>query len=64
MMALRQHISREGLTQGHAARMFGMTQPRVSDLIRGMIELFGLDSVVNMAVAAGLRVEIHVGQTA
>ena len=49
MMALKQHISREGLTQSQAAKVFGVTQPRVSDLIRGKIELFGLDSLVNMA---------------
>jgi len=64
MMALKEHISREGLTQGQAAKLFGVTQPRVSDLIRGKIELFGLDSLVNMAAAAGLRVEIRVGQEA
>jgi predicted XRE-type DNA-binding protein len=64
MMALKQHISREGLTQGQAAKVLGVTQPRVSDLIRGKIELFGLDSLVNMAAAAGLRVEMRVGQEA
>ena len=44
MMALKQHINREGLTQSQAAKVFGVTQPRVSDLIRGKIELFALDS--------------------
>ena len=39
---------------------FCMTQPRVSDLMRGKINLFGLDTLVNMAAAAGLRVEMHV----
>lgn len=60
MMALKEHIGREGLTQGQAAKVFGVTQPRVSDLIRGKIELFGLDSLVNMAAAAGLHVEMRV----
>jgi predicted XRE-type DNA-binding protein len=64
MIALKEHISREGLTQGQAAKVFGVTQPRVSDLIRGKIALFGLDSLVNMAVAAGLHVELRVGQAA
>jgi predicted XRE-type DNA-binding protein len=62
MIALKQHIAREGLTQSQAAKVFGVTQPRVSDLIRGKIDLFGLDSLVNMAVAAGLRVEMRVEQ--
>ena len=36
-----------------------MTQPRVSDLMRGKIDLFALDTLVNMAVAAGLQLELR-----
>lgn len=64
MMALKDHISEEGLSQAEAARLFGVTQPRVSDLMRGKIDLFGLDSLVNMASAAGLHVELRVGRAA
>ncbi|TSD90002.1 XRE family transcriptional regulator [Mycobacterium sp. KBS0706] len=64
MMALKDHISQEGLSQAEAARLFGVTQPRVSDLMRGKIDLFGLDSLVNMAAAAGLHMELHVGRAA
>jgi predicted XRE-type DNA-binding protein len=64
MMALKDHIARERLSQSQAAKMFGVTQPRVSDLMRGKIELFGLDSLVNMAAAAGLHVEMHVASAA
>jgi predicted XRE-type DNA-binding protein len=60
MMALKNHIAREGLSQAQAAQKFGVTQPRVSDMMRGKIELFGLDSLVNMAAAAGLHVEMRV----
>jgi predicted XRE-type DNA-binding protein len=60
MMALRGHIERAGLTQAEAAKLLGVTQPRVSDLVRGKINLFALDSLVNMAVAAGMQVEIRV----
>lgn len=59
MIELKQHIQRKGLTQAQAAKLFGVTQPRVSDLMRGKIDLFGLDTLVNMAAAAGLRVEMH-----
>ena len=55
MMALKAHMERVGLTQADAAKLFGVTQPRVSDLVRGKINLFGLDALVNMAAAAGLR---------
>ena len=64
MMALKDHIAGEGLTQGQAAKGFGVTQPRVSDLMRGKIGVFSLDTLVNMAVAAGLRVEMRVGVAA
>ena len=64
MMALKDHITREKLSQSQAAKMFGVTQPRVSDLKRGKIELFGLDSLVNMAAAAGLHVEMRVAHAA
>ncbi|WP_158814355.1 helix-turn-helix domain-containing protein [Methylocapsa sp. S129] len=64
MMALRERIVHEGLSQSQAAKLFGVTQPRISDLIRGKIDLFGLDTLVNMAVAAGLRIEMHVTEAA
>jgi len=64
MIALKDHITREGLSQSQAAKVFGVTQPRVSDLMRGKIELFGLDSLVNMLAAAGLQVEMHVAHAA
>jgi predicted XRE-type DNA-binding protein len=64
MIALKDRIAREGLSQSRAARLLGVTQPRISDLLRGKIELFGLDTLVNMAVAAGLRVEVHVTEAA
>lgn len=60
MTALKEHISRAHLSQSQAAKVFGVTQPRISDLTRGKVDLFGLDALVNMAATAGLRVEMHV----
>ncbi|MDZ7670956.1 MAG: XRE family transcriptional regulator [Gammaproteobacteria bacterium] len=64
MVALKDHIRRRGWTQEEAAGRLGVTQPRVSDLTRGKIDLFGLDTLVNMAVAAGLHVEMHITDAA
>lgn len=64
MMALKKHIARTEMGQAQAAKLFGVTQPRVSDLMRGKINLFGIDALVNMAAAAGLHVEIRVRQAA
>lgn len=64
MMALKHHIERQGLSQVQAAKLLGVTQPRISDLMRGKIELFAIDTLVNMLAAAGLQVELRVGQAA
>lgn len=64
MMALKDHIARAGMSQAQAAKLLGVTQPRVSDLVRGKINLFGLDALVNMASAAGLHVELRVMEAA
>jgi len=64
MMALKDHINRTGLSQSQAAKLFGVTQPRISDLMRGKINLFSLDALVNMAAAAGLRVEMRLREAA
>ncbi len=64
MMALKQHIARAQMSQAQAARLFGVTQPRISDLMRGKVNPFGLDALVNLAAAAGLHVEMRVQEAA
>lgn len=64
MLALKDHITQSGLSQSQAAKMFGVTQPRISDLMRGRIDLFAIDSLVNMLAAAGLHVEMRIGKAA
>jgi len=64
MMALKDHIVRSELRQSEAAKLLGVTQPRISDLMRGKIELFSLDTLVNMIGAAGLHVEMRVSSAA
>lgn len=64
MIALKAHIAHAGLSQSQAAKVFGVTQPRVSDLMRGKINLFGLDALVNMAAAAGLHIDLRIRESA
>lgn len=64
MTALKNHLARIGMNQADAAALLGVTQPRVSDLMRGKINLFALDSLVNMATAAGLQIELRVSAAA
>jgi predicted XRE-type DNA-binding protein len=64
MTALKDHIARTGLSRSQAAKLLSVTQPRISDLMRGKIELFGLDTLVNMVGAAGLHVEMRISDAA
>jgi predicted XRE-type DNA-binding protein len=64
MTALKEYLERTGLSQLEAAKLFGVTQPRVSDLMRGKINLFAIDALVNMAAAAGMHVEMRVLEAA
>jgi predicted XRE-type DNA-binding protein len=64
MTTLKNHLTRTEMNQAQAAKLFAVTQSRVSDLIRGKINLFGLDALVNMATAAGLHIEMRVIEAA
>jgi predicted XRE-type DNA-binding protein len=64
MLALKDRISQASMTQAQAAKLFGVTQPRVSDLLRGKINLFGLEALVKMATAARLHVELRIRDAA
>lgn len=64
MTALKNHITRAEMSQAQAAKLFSVTQPRVSDLMRGKINLFALDALVNMVTAAGLHIEMRVLEAA
>ena len=56
MARLARVIQERELTQAEAARILGVTQPRVSDLVRGKIDLFSIDTLVNMLAKAGLQI--------
>ena len=58
MDALARLVAANGWTQAEAARRCGVTQPRMSDMLRGRISRFSLDALVNMAVGCGQRVHI------
>jgi predicted XRE-type DNA-binding protein len=60
MNALIQHLEKMKLTQARAAALLGITQPRVSDLMRGKLHLFSIDTLINLLAAAGLRVDLRV----
>ena len=64
IVALRKFIKGKKLTQARAAKLLGVTQPRVSDLLKGKIDLFSIGTLVKLAARAGLLVEISIRKTA
>jgi predicted XRE-type DNA-binding protein len=58
MIELRKRIEHRRLTQVQAAALLGVTQPRISDLVRGKIDRFSIDTLVAMLGHAGVRVQL------
>ena len=59
MALLRNLIVKRGWTQAEAARQLGVTQSRISDLVRGRFEKFSLDMLVTLAARAGRSVKLR-----
>ncbi|HST57713.1 MAG TPA: helix-turn-helix transcriptional regulator, partial [Longimicrobium sp.] len=60
MIKIEDIIKTRRLKQKEAARLLGVSQPRISDLLRGKIDVFTIDSLVNMLGRAGMRVGVTV----
>jgi predicted XRE-type DNA-binding protein len=59
VIRMRERLKAEGWTQAEAARRLGVTQPRISRLIKGKIEDFSLDMLLTLAARAGLHPELR-----
>jgi predicted XRE-type DNA-binding protein len=64
MTRLIAEIEGQGLTQAEAAKRMGITQPRVSDLMRGKLHLFSIDTLIALLSRMGLRVDFKVRKVA
>ena len=56
---LRVWMKREKLTQAKAAKRLGITQPRISEITRGKVELLSLDYLVLLCAKAGIPVGVR-----
>jgi len=63
LLAIRERVkawqAEGGLTQEDAAARLGVTRPRLNNLMRGKLDKFSLDALVNIAAAAGFRLHIE-----
>jgi predicted XRE-type DNA-binding protein len=64
MSELSRYVEQQGLTQREAADFFEVSQPRISDLVRGKIERFTIDMLVNMLSKTGKHIKIKVSANA
>jgi predicted XRE-type DNA-binding protein len=64
MMKIEDYVRVSGMTQVEAAKRLGLSQPRLNDLLRGKIDKFSLDALVNMLAKAGMRIEMKVRKAA
>jgi predicted XRE-type DNA-binding protein len=64
MQRVEKFVKQSNMTQSEAASVLGVTQPRLNQLLKGKIQLFSLDALVNMLANAGMRVTLTVKKAA
>jgi predicted XRE-type DNA-binding protein len=64
MIEVQHYVERNRLTQVNAAKRLGITQPRLNDLLRGRIEKFSVDALVNMLGHIDRQVSVHIKRAA
>jgi predicted XRE-type DNA-binding protein len=63
LIQVQKAIASSGLKQAEAAKALRVTQPRISDLLRGRIDLFSTDSLTDMLARLGVGVPLVVKPT-
>jgi predicted XRE-type DNA-binding protein len=58
LIQLQKTITSRRLTQVAVAKLLGVTQPRVSDVMRGRLDLFSADTLIDMLARLGVRVRV------
>jgi predicted XRE-type DNA-binding protein len=58
MLEIERVVRARRLTQAAAAKIMGVSQPRVSDLMRGKIDLFSTDALIDMLARLGVTLRV------
>lgn len=64
MMAISEHIKENNLTQAQAAKVFGVSQLRINEIIGGKIGLFSIDKLVLMLAHIGKHIDVIISDKA
>ena len=60
LIQIQKALRARGVKQAEAAKLLGVSQPRVSDIVRGRLDLFSVDSLIDILAKLGLRVRLVV----
>ena len=58
MIRIEKELGSLGVKQAQAAKLLGISQPRVSDLLRGRVELFSSDALIDMLALLGVKLRL------
>jgi predicted XRE-type DNA-binding protein len=61
MIKIEKLLKARALTQSEAAKIMRVSQPRVSDLLRGRLDLFSTDTLIDMLARLGVSVRVAFG---
>ncbi|MEL6876600.1 MAG: XRE family transcriptional regulator [Pseudomonadota bacterium] len=64
ILAIRERVRSWDIPQKQAAKRLGLTRPRTNDLLRGKLDKFSLDALVNIAAASGFKLHIQLEEAA
>ena len=64
MSEIENYIEANGLTQEQTAERMGVSRPRISDVVRGKIDKFTIDALVDMLARVGRHVVVKVNNAA
>ena len=64
LKALQKHIREQGWTQVEAAERLGVSQPRISDVMRGKMSQFSIDALIVLLAAGGVSIELKTKKAA
>ena len=60
LIQVQKAVASRGLKQAEAAKVLRVTQPRISDLLRGRIDLFSTDALIDMLARLDVGVRLVV----
>ncbi len=64
MIRIERVLKARGLTQANAAKLLKVSQPRVSDLMRGRVDRFSIDTLIDMLARLGVTVTLRTKSSA